>query len=61
MEKSDFLKWCRAVDHGAEVYLENVVDHHKGRVLFCTSERFHVDIGGKRDSWLPQICESSSS
>lgn len=59
MHSSDFIKVCRAVEHGQDVYLENVVDRKKGRVLFCTSRAFHVDIDGKRDSWLPQVCVKS--
>ena len=60
MEKSDFLSCCRAVESGQEVILKNVVDHQKGRVIFCTSDRFHVDVDGDRESWLPQICEKAA-
>jgi hypothetical protein len=60
MEKNDFLKCCRAVENGTEVDLTNVVDHKTGRVLYCTTNRFHVDVDGEKDSWLPQVCESTT-
>jgi hypothetical protein len=59
MQKTDFIKCCRSVEKGAEIYLENVTDHQTGKVLFCTTDRFHVDIDGSRDSWLPQTCVKS--
>jgi hypothetical protein len=46
------------VENGHEVYLENVVNHEKGRIVYCTTDRFHVDMNGRRDSWLPQVCET---
>lgn len=58
MKKSDFEKCCQHIEQGADVIIRNVVSREKGQVLFCTSDRFHVDIEGKRDSWLPQVCES---
>jgi len=61
MQKSDFLSCCRAVEQGAEIYLANVVDNKTGRLLYCTTDRFHVDVGGSRDSWLPQVCQKTSS
>lgn len=59
MRKTEFDKCCRNIEKGAEVYLQNVVNHETGRVLFCTSDKFHVDMNGKRDSWRPQLCEFS--
>jgi hypothetical protein len=61
MNKSDFEKCCRNVEHGAEVFVENAIDHKTGRVLYCITDRFYVDLDGKRDAWLPQICETSST
>jgi hypothetical protein len=58
MRKTDFEKCCRNVENGHEVYLENVVNHEKGRIVYCTTDRFHVDMNGRRDSWLPQVCET---
>lgn len=58
MRKSDFEKCCHNVDKGREVYLENVINHELGRVVFCTTDRFYVDMNGQRNSWLPQVCES---
>jgi hypothetical protein len=48
------------VEKGEEIYLANVVDNKTGRLLFCTTDRFHVDVGGSRDSWLPQVCQKTS-
>lgn len=59
MKKTDFEKCCRNVESGSEFYLDNVINRKTGRILFCTSNRFHVDMNGERDSWLPQVCEIS--
>lgn len=60
MRKVEFEKCCQNIEKGSEIYMQNVVNHETGKVLFCTSNRFHVDMNGKRDSWLPQICEITS-
>lgn len=58
MQKRDFEKCCHNIDNGSDVYVQNVVNRERGHVLFCTADRFHVEVGGRRDSWLPQVCES---
>lgn len=61
MERSEFEKCCKALDDVRELHLENVVTRSRGKLLFCTGDRFHVEVAGGRDSWLPQICERVSS
>lgn len=61
MKKTEFEKCCQNIENGSEIYPQNVVNQESARVLFCTSNRFHVDINGKRASWLPQIYEVGNS
>jgi hypothetical protein len=57
MERREFEKCCKALEEGREIHLENVVTRNRGKLLFCTSDRFHVEVEDGRASWLPQICE----
>jgi hypothetical protein len=61
LERSEFDKCCKALDDGREIHLENVVTRSRGKLLFCTADRFHVEVDGSRDSWLPQICDNASA
>lgn len=54
--KSDFLKCCRSVEEGTEIHLKNAVSKEIGLLRYC-DDRFHVEVEGKEDSWLPQVCE----
>ncbi len=61
MESNDFTKCCQAVEEGAEIYVENLGTHERGRIVFCTGTEFDVRVGGKRQHWGPEGCEEVSS
>lgn len=57
MEPKDFEKCCQAIEEGELIFVENVTSHQSGRLLYCNTEEFQVEVNGKREIWPATACE----
>jgi hypothetical protein len=57
MKNIQFEDLCRAVESGEEHFVENILNHHAGRLVACRGEEVDVDILGKRETWSARDCQ----
>ena len=59
MKKKELEKLCSAVKAGEEKFVENLETHYTGRIIHCSTDRIHVDISGRRESWPMESCQET--
>ena len=61
MEMHEFMRSCHALEEGDEIYLQKIGSEETGRLLFCGTDQFQVEVNGRREAWAPTVCEEVSS
>ena len=56
MQNADYQSLCRTVEKGENKFVENVNNHHAGKVVACNWDMVEVDIFGRRESWPFRDC-----
>jgi hypothetical protein len=59
MKRKEFEKCCQAIEEGELIFIENMATRQSGRLLYCHSNEFRVNVGGKREAWPAAACEEA--
>lgn len=61
MRREEYQKCCQAIEEGEEIFVENILSHEQGKILYCSGDEFQVKVKDKRSTWTPAICEETFS
>ncbi|BCR03038.1 hypothetical protein DESUT3_01070 [Desulfuromonas versatilis] len=56
MKDAEFEVMCLSLQKGQEHFVENLQNHHAGKLIACHGNQVEVDIFGKRETWSRGEC-----